>query len=630
MGRHPDGGQDTILRQLLEEAAGGFWEWKPLTGEYYVSPAYMELLELDERSFAPGYDSWVEMLHPEDREVAARAVMDLDEGLTDTLGFDFRVRKASGTYQWVRCRGRCLERDERGRIGHAVGTLMDISEYKQVEERYRELIENQGEGIGIVDAEECFVFANPAAEEIFGLEPGTMVGRSLREFVDEEQFEAISAQTQKRRTGDRSTYEIGFLHAGDGSRRTMLVTATPRHAEDGTYAGAFGIFHDITDRKRLEDQLVQAQKMESVGRLAGGIAHDFNNLLSPILMLADMALLENDPSDPTYADWEQVRTAAMRAKDLTQQLLAFGRKQVLKVKNIDLNQVVSESYEILSRLIREDIEIELHLTTSPGTVRADPTQIQQVLMNLAINARDSMPEGGNLIISTREVVLDNASTSGPEQVEPGRHVCLCVRDTGAGMDPKILEHIFEPFFSTKGQGTGLGLSMVHGIVRQHGGHITVESEPGHGTEFRIFLPVIEARAERIRLPASIPPTTLSGQTVLVAEDDDLVRRQLRRILERYGLSVIDAANGEEALERAHGHDGPIHLLLTDVVMPRMNGRELHDRLREFLPGLDVVYISGYTYDVISEHGVLENDTRFVQKPYTVEKLMEQVKDALEG
>jgi nitrogen-specific signal transduction histidine kinase/ActR/RegA family two-component response regulator len=385
-------------------------------------------------------------------------------------------------------------------------------------------------------------------------------------------------------------------------------------------------------RRALEAQLRQAQKMESIGRMAGGLAHDFNNILSPIIMLADLAVMEMKPDEPRQSDFEEIRSAALRARDLTQQLLAFGRKQVLSMRVLDLNQVVGESHDMLRRMIREDIEIELERAPGLASVRADPTQIQQVLMNLALNARDSMPQGGRLHIATRNVNFDEEESRALPGLEPGAHVCLCVTDTGQGIDDDTIPRIFEPFFSTKetGQGAGLGLSMVHGIVRQHGGHIEVRSARGEGSTFRVYLPAVQARAQRLSLPPTRPPVSHKGETILLAEDDSLVRRQVRRILERFGLEVIEAVDGRQALELAEAHDGPIHLLLTDVIMPRMNGKELHERLAETRPNLKAVYMSGYTDDVIADHGVLENGTYFVQKPYTVESLMQQVRAALSG
>ncbi len=758
------GREEERLRHALEAAVEGVWDWDLETGEITVTDHFTTLLGYDPDQMPASFELWTELMHPDDAPASLKTVQEFLDSCPELLSLDFRVRRADGGWQWIRCRGRCVERDEDGRARRAIGSLVDIADQKRVEEalrlseeRYRLLVESQGEGIGIVDGQECFTFVNPAAEKIFGLEPGTMLGRSLRDFVDQAQFQAILEQTGTRRSGESSTYEIDFTRA-DGQKRTMLVTATPRMGQDGEYDGAFGIFHDITDRKRmeaelregeeryrelieslphgvgivqdrrieyannvairmlgyesldeirdvavleplveserervralvigmlqqtvegpvhyqttarrpdgsdvpldvhvslvryrgrpalqvfmmdlsdrqmLEDQLLQAQKMESVGRMAGGLAHDFNNILSPIIMLADMAVMEMSPGEPRHADFEQIRIAAMRAKDLTQQLLAFGRKQMLTVRVLDLNQVVTESHDMLRRLIREDVEIELDLQPSLPSVRADPTQLQQVLLNLAINARDAMPDGGRLRLATFRATAQQMQTLGVEEADQQDHVCLLVGDTGRGMNAETRSHIFEPFFSTKeqGRGTGLGLSMVHGIVSQHGGRITVQSEPGRGATFRIYLPGVDEEARSVSLPATVPPRSHEGETVLLAEDDEMVRRQVRRILERFGLNVIEAGDGSEALELAGRHRGPIHLLLSDVIMPRMNGRQLHLRLRETFPDLEAVFMSGYADEVIGKHGVLEKGTRFVQKPYTVETLMREVRAALDA
>jgi PAS domain S-box-containing protein len=626
------------LRFALEAANEGLWDWNLVSGEMYLSPRFYTMLGFEPGDFEASFESWCDQLHPDDRpEVLERLESVRCQGGDCTYEAEFRRRTKEGAWRWILCRCRVFERGAEGQAFRIVGIHIDITETRRVEaalreseERYRMLIEGQGEGIGIVDEQERFTFVNPAAGRIFGLSAEEMIGRSLKDFVESDQWELILAQTGSRRAGQQNTYEMEFSRA-DGEKRILLVTATPRVDGQGRYLGAFGIFRDITERRKLEEELRQAHKMESIGRLAGGIAHDFNNLLSPIIINADLALLEEDVHGQRFEDFKKIRAAALRAKELTQQLLAFGRKQVLRIRVLNINQTINESQEMLRRLIREDVEINVDLDLALDNVKADPTQIQQILMNLALNARDSMPEGGTIRIETRNVQLAEADARTYPDLQPGRFVMLGVSDSGRGMDRETLSHIFEPFFSTKelAKGTGLGLSTVHGIVKQHGGHIRVESEPGVGTSFKIYLP----RVDEVVVPEASPLAEIQSRrydaTVLVAEDDDAVRRQVCRILTQFGFQVIEAKDGDEALLEAERHDGQIDLLLTDVIMPVMNGRDLYDRLSASRPNTQVVYMSGYADEVIAGEGLLSESVVYLQKPFSVQELMDKIRAALE-
>ncbi len=389
---------------------------------------------------------------------------------------------------------------------------------------------------------------------------------------------------------------------------------------------------EITEKKQLEEQLHQARKLESIGRLAGGVAHDFNNLLTVINGYSDLILQHLDEDDSNWVRVDQIRKAGDRAAELTGQLLAFSRKQVIQPKAIDLNALIRETEPMLRRLLPESIETLLQLT--PGSVRvmADPGQLQQVLINLAVNARDAMPQGGKLMVETAAVELDRQYASGHAGMIPGPYVLLAIGDTGVGMSPEVREHVFEPFFTTKkkGAGTGLGLATVYGIVRQNGGWIWVFSEPGAGATFKIYLPRIQAEAAQPK-PAEHPAESSRGrETVLVVEDQANVRKLARVVLESYGYRVLDAAHGAEALQIAENHEGPIHLMLTDVVMPGMTGRELAVRMKTLRPGTKVLYMSGYTEDVIAHEGALESGIAFIAKPLTPEGLAAKVRETLEA
>ncbi|MCD6554092.1 MAG: GAF domain-containing protein [Anaerolineae bacterium] len=388
---------------------------------------------------------------------------------------------------------------------------------------------------------------------------------------------------------------------------------------------------ELAERKRLEEQLLHSQKLEAVGRLAGGVAHDFNNLLTAIIGYSDLVLMSLGQNDPLYKDVEEIKKAAERAASLTRQLLAFSRKQMLQPKVLDLNATVTHMEKMLQRLIRENIELVTILDPALGHIKADPGQIEQVIMNLAVNARDAMPQGGRLTIETANVVLDENYAHQHMEVQPGPYVMLAVSDTGMGMDDETQAHIFEPFFTTKGvgQGTGLGLATVYGIVKQSGGHIRVYSEPGHGTTFKIYLPRIEEVVEsdrRAPIPGESPP---GRETILLVEDEDMVRDLARRVLLQRGYTVLEARHGREAFQICEQHRGPIHLLVTDVVMPLMNGRELAKRLTTLHPEMKVLYISGYTDNIIIHHGLLEPGMAFLQKPFTPAALAHKVRQALD-
>jgi PAS domain S-box-containing protein len=394
-----------------------------------------------------------------------------------------------------------------------------------------------------------------------------------------------------------------------------------------------GVFFDITDRKLLEDQLLQAQKMEAVGLLAGGIAHDFNNLLSAIMGNSEIMVLDLKKDDPLYPCALEIMKATEQGASLTNKLLAFSRKQILQPRLIDFNDIVTDMDKMLRRLIGEDIDLVTHCGDKLDLVKADPGQVEQILMNLAVNARDAMPYGGKLTIETANVHLDESYAQSHAEVSPGPYVMLAVTDNGAGMEPERLQHIFEPFFTTKdqGKGTGLGLAMVYGIVKQSGGHIWVYSELGRGTTFKVYFPRAEeglvAAAPR---PAGKPlQTRTGGETILLVEDDKALKGVIAKGLQKYGYLVWQAANGYEALAISKREKGPIHLLLTDVVMPQMGGRELAERLRQLRPEIKVLYMSGYTTNAVVHHGVLDAGLNFIQKPVKIHSLIQKVQEVLE-
>jgi PAS domain S-box-containing protein len=417
--------------------------------------------------------------------------------------------------------------------------------------------------------------------------------------------------------------------------RSAVVRVSGRAVSDGRKGRAFELFaEDVTERRALEQQLQQSQKMEAVGRLAGGIAHDFNNLLMVISGYSEFLLDRLGPEPELRGPAQEIASAAGRASSLTRQLLAFSRKQMLAPKILDLNGVVTENLKMLTRVIGEDIDLVMVPAALLGAVRADAGQIEQVIMNLAVNARDAMPSGGKLTIETSNVSLDEDYARFHAPLQPGEYVMLAISDTGAGMDSETQSRIFEPFFTTKGpKGTGLGLSTVYGIVKQSGGYIWVYSEPGKGTTFKIYLPRVAEKAEspaQVAVPADTSVTEPGTETILLVEDEANLRYLARQFLEKQGYRVIEAADGAVAMQIAVAHEGMIHLLLTDVIMPGMNGRELAQRISELRPNTKVLYMSGYTENVIGHNGTLDAGVRLLQKPFNLRDLKSKVREVLDS
>jgi signal transduction histidine kinase len=421
------------------------------------------------------------------------------------------------------------------------------------------------------------------------------------------------------------------VRTAKGDYRVGEFSATPQLRE-GRLVGILGIGRDVTERVQLEQQLRQAQKMEAVGRLAGGIAHDFNNILTAITGYADLLLEDLGATDPRRQDADEIHKAADRAAGLTRQLLAFSRQQVLQPTVIEVNKLVGDLEKMLRRLLGEDVELTTRLAPTTGRVKADPGQLEQVIMNLAVNARDAMPTGGKLTLETGNMDLDESYATDHYPARAGPFVMLAVSDTGIGMSEETQAHMFEPFFTTKekGKGTGLGLATVYGIIKQSGGFIWVYSEVGHGTTFKLYLPRVEELAERAAAPAQARARPARGtETILVVEDEAPVRNVARQVLERHGYTVLEAASAEAALDLATRYSGTIHLLLTDVVMPGLNGRELASRLADLRNDARVIFMSGYTDDAVTRHGVLEPGAAYVQKPFTPDAIARKVREVLD-
>jgi len=501
------------------------------------------------------------------------------------------------------------------------------------EERFRALTGSAGDAIVSADSRGEITYFNPGAERAFGYSAEEAIGRPLTLLMPERLQEAHRRGLQRYlKTGEARVIGRPVELTGKRKDGTEFPVELSLASWGGGKAPSFvAIIRDITDRKKLETRLQQAQKMDAVGRLAGGIAHDFNNLLTVIAGYSDLLLEKLAVDDSSRADVSEIKRAAERAAGLTSQLLAFSRQQVLQPRVLELSSVVTQVDNLLRRLIGENIELITRLDHDTGRVKADPGLLEQILINLALNARDAMPQGGKLTIETGNVDLDEADARTHIPAIPGRYVALALSDTGVGMDKETQARIFEPFFTTKpkGKGTGLGLAMVYGTVKQSQGFIWVYSERGLGTTVKIHFPRVDDVAEPVA-PTRLEAVVRGGETVLVAEDEEAVCALSRKILETRGYEVLTAANGADALGIAERHTGPIQLLITDVVMPGMSGRELAQRLTAVRPSARVLFVSGHSDEVITHHGVLDPGTAFLQKPFTAEALARKVREVLDG
>ena len=489
--------------------------------------------------------------------------------------------------------------------------------------QFRSLFEGSLDAMVVADDEGRYVEVNPAACALHGLPRHALLGHWIGDFAAPGFDFQAAWRTLRDEQGFRGELR---LHRADGLQRDLDLVATA----DFLPGSHLVVLRDVTDRKQLEAQLRQSQKMEAIGRLAGGVAHDFNNLLSVIAGYAELILRRLPADSPLRGKGDEILKASARAAALTRQLLAFSRQQVLQPKIFDLNAVVSEMQAMLERLIGVDVILDTRLHPHLGRARADPGQVEQVVMNLVVNARDAMPDGGRIALSTRNVEMDEAYVRDHLGSRPGPYVLLEVTDNGHGMDAETQAHIFEPFFTTKekGKGTGLGLATAYGIVKQSGGYIWVQSEPGRGTTFHVFLPRVDALEETSGPEAAAPAVGGAGETVLLVEDQEAVRRLTREILEMNGYVVLEAASGKEALRISSEHEAPIRLMVTDVVMPGMSGIELAHRLRALRPEMKILYISGYADDAL-HGGVLEAGAAFLQKPVKASELERVVRQLLE-
>ncbi len=554
--------------------------------------------------------------------------------------FDFVLRRKDGSPMWVSIQTDSLF-DAEGRFEAAVAMVTDVSDQRRADEtraRLASIIESTEDAVLSTTLDGIITSWNAGAQKLYQYSADEMIGQSILALAVPEHEEKQARILTAGADGQATHFETTCCRK-DGTRVEVALTVSPMRDAAGSVIGVSRIARDLSSLRRAEaalrrteGQFRQAQKMEAVGRLAGGVAHDFNNLLSVILSYASLAIGDLKEGDPMQADLEEIRSAGLRAADLTRQLLTFSRQQVLQPRVLDLNAIITGMKAMLSRLIGEDIEF----TTLPGArlgrVLADPGQVEQMVMNLAVNARDAMPEGGQFTVETANVELDACYASGHLGVAPGSYAMITFTDTGVGMNQQTLARVFEPFFTTKerGKGTGLGLATVFGIVEQSGGHIGVQSEPGRGSTFTVYLPRTERDVQAASPTPEIPAMLHGSETILLVEDEEQVRVVSCAILRRNGYHVLDASNAGEAFLISKEYQGRIELLLTDVVMPRMGGRKLAELLTPLRPEMKLLFASGYTDDAIVHHGVLEAGVPFLQKPFTPDALLRKVREVLNG
>jgi PAS domain S-box-containing protein len=630
---------ESRFRHIAETITEAFWiADAQLDTMFYISPGYERIWGRSTSSLYENPKSFVDAIHEEDRERVIADLRVMREGRPASL--EYRVVRPDGEVRWIWDRGFPL-REETGQVTQFIGIAQDITERKQAEvalresnERYRQLADNFPNGtVSIYSKDLRLTFVSGQELMQSGVAAESFVGKHFNELAPPETIRIAEPHLRAALAGQTGTYETSYY---DG--RHYFVVVTPLTRATGEVQEIMVVSLNITVRKqaqeeraKLQAQLQQAQKMESVGRLAGGVAHDFNNMLSVILGHADLALQQVDRAQPLHDDLMEIRNAAERSADLTRQLLAFARKQTIAPKLMDLNETIAGTLKMLKRIIGENIKLKWLPEVDLWPVSADPSQIDQIMANLCVNARDAISGVGNLTIETRNRTLDENYCSARSYLAPGDYVMLTVRDDGCGMDKETQSHIFEPFFSTKGvgKGTGLGLSMVYGAVKQNNGFIEVSSEPNKGTTFRIYLPRVIAKTEESQQKGPMAANVCGHETVLLVEDESAILKLATRVLEMLGYTVLAASTPIEAIRLARERTGEIHLLMTDVVMPEMNGCDLAKELFALQPGLKCLYMSGYTADVIALNGNLDEGVQFMPKPFSTNELAVAVRKVLE-
>jgi PAS domain S-box-containing protein len=622
-------------RQLLEAhrlAHIGIWHWEQKADLVTWSEELYSIFGRDPLRPAPSYaehpslytqESWKRLSAAVDRAVSTGEPYKLELEVVRPDGGHRQIIAFGGT-----------NRDAAGQAVGLHGTVQDVTERRLAEaerERLITAIEQAGEMVMVTARDGTIEYINPAFQRVTGYTQQEVIGKTPRIFKSGRQDATFYQELWATITAGRPWRGRLVNKRKDGTLHTLDATISAVRNAAGEIVNFVAVKRDVTEQLRLEEQLVGAQKMEAIGCLAGGVAHDFNNLLTVILSYASFAIEGIPKEDPLRDQVLQIKKAGEHAAALTRQLLAFSRRQVLNLQVLDLNHLVVDLEKMLRRLIREDIELKWALAQDLGRIKADPGQIEQVIMNLVVNARDAMANGGKLTVETSNVDLDDEYAARHVAVSPGPYVLLAISDTGCGMDANTKQRLFEPFFTTKekGKGTGLGLSTVYGIVKQSGGNIWVYSELGKGTAVKVYLPRVADKLQPEELKRTGERPAIGSETVLLVEDNESLRAVIQRMLCKMGYTVLTATSGAEALLASQRQQGEIHLLLTDVVMPEMSGPQLAEHLRRLRPTMRVLFTSGYTDDSIVHHGVLQPGMGFIEKPFSAADLAHKVRDVLD-
>ena len=625
-GAKPHDFKEEQMRLAMDAAKIGYWNWDVLTDEQVWSVTCKALLGLPPES-AANFDVLIKSVHPDDRTKLWSAINHAIEEKKE-YSCEFRVVWPDGSMHWQAARGR-VSHDDTGRITRMIGIAIDIDDQKATETRLRlhtAALEAAANAIVITDSTGSILWVNQAFTDLTGYGREESVGQNPRMLKSWEHGHSFYDNLW-------STIKSGHVWRGevrnrkkDGSVYTEDMTITPLCSPSGEITQFIAIKQDATEKKKLEAQYRQAQKMGAVGRLACGVAHDFHNILGVITGYCEISLEKLDPEQTVATHLRKIKAAANRAASLTKQLLTFSRQQVVYPRIIDLNTIVRNMEEMMRRLVGDDVSISVKETTPLWCMKADVGQVEQILMNLAVNARDAMPEGGQITIETRNVELDEGYRRKHEPVQPGRYVMLCISDNGSGMDETTKARIFEPFYTTKepGKGTGLGLSTVYGIVKQSGGYIWAYSELGKGTTFKLYFPCVSEVPEALSQPTKYFAPCGGSETILLVEDDEAFRDVTAVTLRNAGYTVLEAGNAQMALELAAKHRETVHLLLSDIVLPQTSGVQLFALLRASALDLKVILMSGYATEMLARHDPIPPDVIFIEKPFTRDSLLSTI------
>lgn len=620
----------------VQGANDGIWDRDLDTGEVYFSPRWKGMISYEDHELPNDLCEWKSRIHTDDYDRVTNTLQWYLGGHIPVYEVEYRLRAKDGSFRWIHSRGACL-RDPWGNPSRIAGSHTDITYRKRIEvalreseRKYRKIFEESRDVIFVFDADSRLLDVNPSAQDLLGY--------TREELLTLDISRDIYVDMGVRENFHRMLFTEGFvkdlqveLKRSDGEIVVVHISASVTKNEEGAITGYLGTIHDMTEHKKLEQQLLHVQKMESIGLLAGGIAHDFNNLLTAISGYGETIRENVDRKNQLLrSSVEQVLHAAERARELTHNLLTVSRKQIINPKPLLINTIITEIHSFISRIIGEDIELTTKSCKRKLPVIADRGQIEQVLINLTTNARDAMSAGGRLSISASHITVNSKSKVLLGIESPGEYAVITVSDTGIGIKEKIRQKIFEPFFTTKeiGKGTGLGLSISYGIIKQHNGTITVESTPGSGAVFSIYLPLIQMDVPSTPAREYVPSKS-GTETILIAEDEEIVRHFLTGILQRAGYSVIATANGEEAVSRFRENSSEISLVVSDVVMPKKNGREICEEIRSLSPDIKFIFISGYTADIILQKGIVEEGVEFVTKPFSKNEILQKIRNVLD-